>query len=131
MAAKKLTKRAGLKLRPTDDLRSHLKLSHKSGTVDVYHHDIVITEEVRLHLVWIHDSIFIKPLPKYLLSHVFWERILGANSNQADDRSENIRKAMLGFLRTYRYLIQYESDFMIARQDHLRQIPQTIQWTDF
>ena len=38
---------------------------------------IIITEEVRLHLVWIHDRIFVKPLPKYLLSHVFWEWFLG------------------------------------------------------
>lgn len=93
--------------------------------------DIVITEEVRLHLVWIRNRIFVKPLPKYLLSHEFWERFLSAKSSQADDHSETIRKAVLGFLRTYRYLIQYESDFMIAQQDHLRLIPQTVEWADF
>lgn len=25
--------------------------------------EIIVTEEARLHLVWIHDHIFIKPLP--------------------------------------------------------------------
>src|SRR5438270_13573555 len=29
---------------------------------------IVITENPELHLVWIYDQIFLKPLPKYLLS---------------------------------------------------------------
>lgn len=33
--------------------------------------EIVITEDPKLHLVWIYDRIFIKPLPKYLLSHAF------------------------------------------------------------
>jgi hypothetical protein len=35
--------------------------------------EIVVTEDPRLHLVWIYDRVFIKPLPKYLLSHDFWQ----------------------------------------------------------
>lgn len=31
--------------------------------------EIIITEDPRLHLIWYHDRIFIKPLPKYILSH--------------------------------------------------------------
>lgn len=30
--------------------------------------EIIITEKPRLHLVWAHDRIFIKPLPSYLLT---------------------------------------------------------------
>ena len=33
----------------------------------------------RLHLVWIHDRIFIKPLPRHLLSYEFWEISSEAN----------------------------------------------------
>ena len=29
---------------------------------------IIVTEDPRLHLVWIYDRVFIKPLPRYLLS---------------------------------------------------------------
>jgi hypothetical protein len=38
--------------------------------------EIIVIEEARLHLVWIHDCIFIKPITRYLLSHVFWETYL-------------------------------------------------------
>ena len=32
---------------------------------------IVVTEDPKLHLVWIHDRVFVKPLPRYILSHRF------------------------------------------------------------
>jgi hypothetical protein len=35
--------------------------------------EIIIIEEARLLLVWIHDCIFIRFTPRYLLSHDFWE----------------------------------------------------------
>jgi hypothetical protein len=93
--------------------------------------EIIVTEEPQLHLVWIHDRIFIKPLPRYLLSYAFWEIFLATNSTRLGDRRETIRNAALGYIRTYRYLIQHESDFFIAKQDHLRLIPQNLQWTEF
>lgn len=34
--------------------------------------EIIVTEGPRLHLVWIYDRVFIKPLPRYLLSYTFW-----------------------------------------------------------
>lgn len=33
--------------------------------------NIVITEDPRLHLAWVGDRIFIKPMPLYLLSYNF------------------------------------------------------------
>ena len=41
-----------------------------------------------------------------------------------------IRMSALGFLRTYYYLIQHESDFEIARNE-TRLLPPDITWTDF
>ena len=35
--------------------------------------EIVIAEELDLHLVWAKSRIFVKPLPDFLLNHKFWE----------------------------------------------------------
>ena len=56
--------------------------------------------------MWYYDRIFIKPLPKYLFSHAFW-RYLGTQPLE-------LRRAITGFVRTYTYLIRYESDFRLA-----------------
>jgi hypothetical protein len=77
---------------------------------------IVITEDPKLHLVWINDRIFLKPLPRYLTSHYFWRDYLGDGASAAtSSRIISIRKAALGYLRTYFYLIQSESDLRIAQ----------------
>ncbi|KAK0609305.1 hypothetical protein DIS24_g12334 [Lasiodiplodia hormozganensis] len=99
---------------------------------------IVITEDPRLHLVWVDDKIFIKPLPPYLLSHAFWAEILqpcsgptttttsssnaSPNSTTAEYRTA-IALAARGFLRTYTHLIQHESDFRIALDEQLLPCP--------
>jgi hypothetical protein len=92
--------------------------------------EIIVTEEARLHLVWIHNRIFIKPLPPYILSHTFWEIYLNERRPLSDCQLR-VRRAALGFLRTYRYLIQHESDFNIAQQDNLRLLPKDVDWTSF
>jgi hypothetical protein len=93
--------------------------------------EIIITEEARLHLVWIHDRIFIKPIPRYLLSYGFWEAYLDQRSESLNDEQSDLRKAAAGFLRTYRYLIRHESDFHLAQQDSLRLIPKDVDWASF
>ncbi|KAK4991375.1 hypothetical protein LTR66_006560 [Elasticomyces elasticus] len=93
--------------------------------------EIVVTEDPRLHLVWIHDRIFIKPLPRYLLSHAFWERFLLRELPPLADDRHKIRRAAMGYLRTYSYLIRHESDLVIAQQDHLRLVPKDVTWTQF
>jgi len=93
--------------------------------------EIIVTEDPRLHLVWIHDRVFIKPLPSYLLSHAFWEQFLLSKSSTLTDCRDAIRSAAMGYLRTYRHLIQHESDFVIAQQDHLRLVPKDVSWTQF
>lgn len=108
-----------------------------SGNINPLHRqrvkgrEIIVTEEPRLHLVWIHDRIFIKPLPRYLLSHAFWEAYLDEASDRLGDSQRGIRKAATGFLRTYRYLIRHESDYHIAQQDSLRLIPKDVDWASF
>ncbi|KAH9860302.1 hypothetical protein J1614_011632 [Plenodomus biglobosus] len=93
--------------------------------------EIIVTEEARLHLVWIHDRIFIKPIPRYLLSHAFWEKHLDARPGVPVDHLRDLRMAATGFLRTYRYLVRHESDFRVAQQDNLCLIPKHVDWASF
>lgn len=100
--------------------------------------NVLITEDPRLHLVWNHDRIFVKPIPRYLLSHRFWESFLllrqppaPAPAPVAHARLELTLRAAKGYLRSYRYLIQRESDFDMARQDHLRLVPRDVEWPGF
>lgn len=99
--------------------------------------EIVVTEDPRLHLVWIYDRVFIKPLPRYLLSHVFWSEymsneksLLWGSTPEEQEVCSKTQMAALGFLRTYYYLVQHESDFDIARNE-TRLLPSDITWTEF
>ncbi|OAG35260.1 hypothetical protein AYO21_10531 [Fonsecaea monophora] len=91
--------------------------------------EIVVTEDPRLHLLWINNRIFIKPLPPYLLSHSFWTHVFPPQPSLLTAQLP-VRRAAIGFLRTYRYLIQYESDLWIAQQEHLRLVPIKLNWTE-
>lgn len=90
--------------------------------------NIVVSQDPKLHLVWIQDRIFIKPLPKYLTSHAFWKQYL---SPDEDPRRDRIRKAALGFLRTWFYLIQSEYDFDLAQHISRCLIPAGFTWETF
>ena len=92
---------------------------------------IIITEDPKLHLVWMYDRIFIKPLPKYLMSHAFWSRYMLGRDLPLGSQGHAIYEAALGFLRSYYYLIEHESDFAIACRDDTRLLPQGITWTQF
>jgi uncharacterized protein DUF6601 len=72
---------------------------------------IIITEKPGLHLVWYQDHVYIKPMPSYLMSHAFWEFYFGLHSPIPHSQRERIFPALLGFMRSYAYLIVHESDF--------------------
>ena len=46
LAAKKLKKRCELRFEATDDIRNHLKLDRKQGTVQIFHHSAVLKENL-------------------------------------------------------------------------------------
>lgn len=84
--------------------------------------NIVITEDPELHLVWISNRVFVKPLPAYLLSHAFWSYLVvssKAGSEKGRRRMRQILHAALGYVRTFTYLIQHESDLRIAQREGL------------
>jgi hypothetical protein len=98
----------------------------------VKNRNIVITEDPRLHLVWIDNRIFIKPLPKYLTSYSFWYKFLSGPCPASKDIDVlELRKAALGYLRTYFFLIQYGSDLQIAQDPALSLVPKEVTWLQF
>lgn len=113
-----------------------LVATQSSASISPLHHQIVrgraitLTEKPELHLVWINDRVFVKQLPAYLLSHAFWTFYLDAATSPLppDDR-ELLYKSAVGYIRTYHYLIQHESDFCLAREKKL--IPATATFEEF
>lgn len=94
--------------------------------------DIVVTEKPELHLIWHYDRVFIKPMPKYLLSHTFWDFYLtSALSIIQEPLRGTLRKAALGFLRSYRYLIKHRSDFNLAMRDDKSLLPKGTKFSSF
>jgi hypothetical protein len=113
--------------------------------------EIVPDERADMHLVWTRSRrIHLKPLPRYLLDHRFWQRHIaishGSSSGTLSSSSfrqkqepegnvtaqqptlprADIYSNALGFLYSYIALIQYESDFAIAKEYRL--VPETLKW---
>lgn len=94
--------------------------------------EIIVTENPGLHLVWFNDQIYIKPIPKYLLSHAFWEfYLISKDSPIPEPKRQAITDASLGFLRSYFYLIQHKSDFLLAMDARLRLLPKDVSHSGF
>ncbi|KAK3393933.1 hypothetical protein B0H63DRAFT_555223 [Podospora didyma] len=68
--------------------------THSSSNIRPLHRqavlgrEILIIESPRLHLVWYYGRVFIKPPPKYLLSHEFWHRYLSSNQSSLGSRTD-------------------------------------------
>lgn len=99
--------------------------------------EILVTEQMDMHLVWTTGRIFLKPIPRFLLEPRFWHRYLScevvcrcATVAAVKDVSKcplrMAGKCALGFLFSYVALISHESDFLIAKEKHL--IPQEVKW---
>ncbi|KAK7398582.1 hypothetical protein QQX98_012038 [Neonectria punicea] len=108
---------------------------------------ITVTEDIHLHLIWEPGRMFLKPLPRYLLSSAFWIEHLVCqqqrdncscfanptpqpenpvvNANAQCKRRE-LYKCAYGLLLSYTALIQYESDYHIAKDQHL--LPDGVDW---
>ncbi|KAI9710293.1 MAG: hypothetical protein M1820_002787 [Bogoriella megaspora] len=88
---------------------------------------IIAAEDPCLHLVWHHDRISLKPLPKYLVSHDFWRLFLNP-STSPPNLSPSISKVALGLLCTYGYMIRHESHFTLAQHITPPLLPSDITW---
>ena len=83
--------------------------------------EILVTEQIDVHLLWQESRIFIKPLPEYLMDHDFWTKNLC--SNQIDHQNA------CGLLLSYIWLVCYQSDLRIAKDHGL--LPTWMTWTDW
>jgi hypothetical protein len=73
--------------------------------------EIVIAEELDLHLVWAKSRIFIKPLPDFLLNYDFWEAYISCEPQ--------LHRAACGLLYSYCGLIRFGHDLQVAQDCHL------------
>lgn len=85
---------------------------------------IYITERPDEHLVWHRTKLLLKPLPEFLLCHMFWEEHLCSGVA--------LYRSAAGLLLSYAWLIGHKGAFVLAREAKL--IPTEIDWpawTDF
>lgn len=83
--------------------------------------DIVVSEQLDLHLVWTSKSsatIYIKPLPRFLLCPAFWRMHICPHPH--------LYRTALGFLLSYVALIEREIDLNMAINHSL--IPKEVTW---
>jgi hypothetical protein len=73
--------------------------------------EIVIAEELDLHLVWAKSRIFVKPLPDFLLNYDFWEANISCEPR--------LHRAACGLLYSYCGLIRFGHDLQVAQECHL------------
>ncbi|KAF2022564.1 hypothetical protein EK21DRAFT_83045 [Setomelanomma holmii] len=132
-----------------DELYNHLWLvARKSGkSVDplnkqrVKMREIVAAEDIRLHLVWHRNKIYIKPMPLCLLNFDFWTTYLplpaeeiiphkgSSVSQQRSSQPTYDRKVGLGFMRSYALLVRHHVDFVLACESHL--FPTDFKWEEW
>lgn len=129
-----------------DELYPRLWLvARKSGSsIDALHRQaikgrqVVVSEDPNLHLIWQHNKVYVKPIPRCLLNYDFWAQYLSPlsisthqysppSTIKSSPSSAQLNPAVaIGFLRSYAFLIQHRSDLIIAHQHHL--IPNNIDW---
>jgi hypothetical protein len=115
------------------------KASHNIDPLNVQRfkqREILAVEDPKLHLIWQHNRIFLKPIPVCLLNYEFWSTFLVTPQNATlawtNARETNLhfdRSVALGFLRSYALLIQHRLDFTLARENHL--IPGDFDWIEW
>lgn len=88
---------------------------------------IVVTEQADLHMAWIDDRIYLKPLPPWLVHYEFFVTYI-CSSGIAPGATNRLflYEDAVGFLESYVKLIRDESDFRMAID--LGLLVQGIQW---
>lgn len=117
-------------MKDLNDIHQHLWMVGSRDNISPLHHQrvllrtIIPSERSRLHLVWFNRTIYIKPLPDYLLNAQYYADVVCDN--------EDLYKLIVAFLRSYCSLIQFPTDLEIARDIYLLSKNVTWeQWADF
>ncbi|KAI9147031.1 hypothetical protein HJFPF1_13062 [Paramyrothecium foliicola] len=86
--------------------------------------EIVIAEELDLHLIWAKSRIFVKPLPDFLLNYDFWETYISCDPQ--------LHRAACGLLYSYCGLIRFDHDLQVAQECRLINANLNYRvWTEF
>ena len=114
--------------------------------------EIIIHEQMDLHLVWQDKRMYLKPIPEYLLDKVFWETFFhcdrncspvtlgGQSSKKYEDPPQEmaysnicerckLRRCAVGFMLSYVSLISYKSDLRVAKD--LGLVPEDMGWNSW
>ncbi|KAA8900662.1 hypothetical protein FN846DRAFT_958498 [Sphaerosporella brunnea] len=100
-----------------DKIFQHLWWAGRPGNIRTLHQQVMMKREVlpceniSLHLVWHDTTIYIKPIPAWLLDPEFVAK------NITPDK--NLWLLANGFLKTYTKLVMYPNDFKIAQEKGL------------
>jgi hypothetical protein len=106
-----------LSVQRLDQIFIHLWWAGRPGNIRGLHAQVMMKREVMpcenvaLHLVWHDTTIYIKPLPAWLLNYEFFKKDICTN--------EKLLPQANGLLRTYTRLVAYPSDFKIAQDKGL------------
>ncbi|KAL0631161.1 hypothetical protein Q9L58_009971 [Maublancomyces gigas] len=95
--------------------RGNIRALHRQIMI---HRNICITECPTLHLVWYDSTIYIKPMPEYLLDWEFFNKYICPD--------DELFQSACGFLTSYAKLIRHKSDLTLAISTGL--LPARIDW---
>ncbi|KAL4942951.1 hypothetical protein BDV06DRAFT_221709 [Aspergillus oleicola] len=86
--------------------------------------EIVVCERMDMHLVWGKGRMYLKPIPRFLLSPGFWGEYLSCvegcvcfrTVGRGQCAAKIQRSIAFGFLFTYASLLSSETDFLLAQE---------------
>jgi succinate dehydrogenase/fumarate reductase cytochrome b subunit len=87
----------------------------------VMQREVVVTEQADLHLLYHDNTLFVKPLPQYLLSPLAWTQYI--------NRDQSLHMDACGFLLSYIWLLRSPTDFLIAQKQNL--VPSELKWSSW
>lgn len=102
----------------------HLWWAGRRGNIRPLHRQLMMQRNIRitecpsLHLVWYDSTIYIKPMPEYLLNWEFFNEHICPN--------DELSQSACGFLFSYSKLIRHKSDLNVAIEAGL--LPSRITW---
>ena len=106
-----------LKVPRLNEIHKHLWLAGRPTNARPLHRqamlgrDVVITEQVDLHMVRQQSKIFLKPMPDFLLDEPFWKDCIC--------KDPEIYECARGFLLSYIWLVCSKSDLRMAQDEGL------------
>jgi hypothetical protein len=81
--------------------------------------EILITEDPAMHLVWVENIIYMKPVPVALFSWEFWDSFICAKETDSKRIRGPFFESACGLLHSYTKLIVHQSDYRIAISHNL------------